>query len=322
MALTIDTQDLENYPGITKTVTIDNEKLVPVGYDGDEQFSLSYSTSAYSDNEDFTAVQDLYITDLKVGWHKSSGFAGSSGKFALDATHNSFKLKLDTTISGSDGNGYYTVTLDYNENLTPVTGESIANDMEEKIRNLSLVTGDTGYALAYRNSTVTFSENKFWVFSGTMGRYYTGTSRSSVDIKSASSDDCLTVLGFDIGWKSEDLDELAVREALVTQNYIFGETELYIQAGTSFSDGDCMYITDGTNSDYFVVASGTNDTTVHLTASGSVGSITNSYTANMAKIQIMKQQDPDGGPKMYYDSVDKINRHGLELIMSQIDYSS
>jgi hypothetical protein len=61
---------------------------------------------------------------------------------------------------------------------------------------------------------------------------------------------------------------------------------------------------------------------VEVTASGTTGSITNNYTANVSKIQLLREQDPDGGPKQYYDSVDKINRHGLELIMSQIDYSS
>ncbi len=322
MSLTIDTQDLDNYPGIVKTVTIDNEKLVPVGYDGDEQFALSYSTSAYSDNTDFTSIQTLYSTDLKVGWHKSSGFAGSSGKFALDSTHNSLKIKLDTTVSGSDGNGYYTIVLDYDDGGLPLTGEAIATDMEDKIRDLTLVTADTGYSLAYRNATVEFTENKFWIFSGTMGRYYTGISRSSVDIIDTTVSGCLALLGFDIGWRSESLSAVTPTESLVTTDYTVGDTTLYIQSGTGFSAGDCMYITDGTNSNYFVAVSATDDTDVEVTASGTTGSITNNYTASVSKIQILREQDPDGEPKLYYDSVDKINRHGLELIMSQIDYSS
>lgn len=319
MSLTIDTQDLDNYPGIVKTVTIDNEKLVPIGYDGDEQFALSYSTSAYSDNTNFTAIQTLYSTDLKVGWHKSSGFAGSSGKFALDSTHNSLKIKLDNTVSGTDGNGYYTIVLGYD--AAPLTGEVIAKDMETKIRNLSLVVADTGYSLAYRNATVEYTENKFWVFSGTMGRYYTGSNKSSVDIKDPTVSGCAAVLGFDIGWKSEDLASVAALEALVTSNYTVGDTTLYIQSGTTFSGGDCMYITDGTNYDYFVVVSGTG-TNVYVPSAGAAGAIDHNYTANVSKVQILREQDPDGEPKMYYDSVDKINRHGLELIMSQIDYSS
>ncbi len=83
-----------------------------------------------------------------------------------------------------------------------------------------------------------------------------------------------------------------------------------------------MVITDGTNKDYFIVASGINDTDAYVPASGTTGYITNNYTANAAKIQILREQDPDGEPKLYYDSIDSIGRHGLELLMSQIDYSS
>lgn len=322
MALTVDTQDLDNYPGIVKQITIDNEKIIPLGYDGDEKFSISYTTSAYSDNDNLTTIQDVYTTDLKVGWFKSSGFAGSSGKFALSSTVNSFKLKLDSTVSGTDGSGYYTIVLDYNANNIPVRGELIADDMESKIRNLSLVTGDAGYALAYANATVVYVDNKFWVFSGTMGKEYTGEFKTSVDIQPGATNDCTTILGFNLGWASESLAVLTPLESPVTQSYTVGDTTLYIQPGTAFAAGECMLITDNTNKDYFVVVSGTNDTMVTVTASGAVGSITHNYTANASKIQVLREQDPEGEPKMYYDSIDKINRHGVEQVMAQIDYSS
>lgn len=322
MALTVDTQDLDNYPGIVKQVTLDNEKIIPLGYDGDEKFSISYITSAYSDNVNLTTIQDIYITDLKVGWYKSSGFAGSSGKFALSALVNKFKLKLDDTVSGTDGNGYYTVVLDYNEDSIPRRGELIADDMEVKIRNLTLETGDAGYALTYANATVVYLANKFWIFSGTMGKDYTGDYKTSVDVKSADTEDCITILGFNLGWGSQELAALTPLESVVTQNYTLGDTELYIQPGTAFSVGDCMLITDNTNKDYFVVVSGTNDAMVTVTASGTIGSITHGYIANESKIQVLREQDPEGEPKMYYDSIDKINRHGVEQVMAQIDYSS
>ena len=325
MALNIDTQDLDNYPGIVKRVTIDNEKIVPVGYDGDEQFTLGYATSAYSDATNRTAIQDTYITDLKVGWHKSSGFAGSSGKFSLDSTHTDFKIKVDTTASGSDGNGYYTITLDYNDDERQITGEIIADDMETKIRALSLETPDVGFALAYSNVTVEYYENRFWVFSGTMGRYYTGSSRSSVHVKAADTNDCSVVLGFNLGWTSQELDSAGGgREALVGSSYTTDTTPLTISAGTGVDAGDAILITDGTNTDYFTALAGTTDTSIVVPVSGTNGyvGIANSYTVTVSKVQILKSQDPDGEPKLWYDSVDKINRHGLEIIMSQIDYSS
>ena len=50
MALNVDTQDLTNYPGINKRVTLEVDSLVPYGYEGDEQIVLVVSTTAYSDN--------------------------------------------------------------------------------------------------------------------------------------------------------------------------------------------------------------------------------------------------------------------------------
>ncbi|GAG71184.1 unnamed protein product, partial [marine sediment metagenome] len=183
-------------------------------------------------------------------------------------------------------------------------------------------TGDIGFALAYANATVTYAANKFWIFSGTMGKYYVGDSRTSVVVEPGATNDCSVVLGFNLEHTSQTLDAYAALESIVTQNYTIGDTTLYIQAGTGFSAGDCMYVSDGTNYDYFVVVSGTDDTDVKVTASGTDGSITHDYTASEAMIQILRPQDPEGEPKMYYDSVDKVNRHGVEMVMAQIDYSS
>ena len=38
MAINLDVQDLVNYPGTVKRVTIDTEVVVPAGSDGDEKF--------------------------------------------------------------------------------------------------------------------------------------------------------------------------------------------------------------------------------------------------------------------------------------------
>jgi hypothetical protein len=65
MSISIDTQDLVNYPGNVKRVTIDQESVVPQGFEGDSQFMLSFSTTAYSDITAKTKIQDLYVTDFK-----------------------------------------------------------------------------------------------------------------------------------------------------------------------------------------------------------------------------------------------------------------
>jgi len=64
MALSISTQDLINYPGNVKTVLADQAQIVPTGYEGDEQFVLKFSTNAYSNNINYTAIQDIYVTSI------------------------------------------------------------------------------------------------------------------------------------------------------------------------------------------------------------------------------------------------------------------
>ena len=72
MAINIDTQDLVNYPGTVKRVTVDQEQVVPQGYEGDEQFMLSFSTTAYSDNTARTRIQDNYVTYfIKEEWYNT-----------------------------------------------------------------------------------------------------------------------------------------------------------------------------------------------------------------------------------------------------------
>lgn len=326
MAINVDTQDLENYPGTIKRVTLDQEQVVPTGYEGDEQFMLSFSTTAYSDNVNRTRIQDLYVTGYKAGWCRSSGFTGSAGKFDLTSSANTLRIKLDATVSGSDGSGYYPITLDYNIDTTPIAGEIVAADMEIKIRALvsSLNTADAGLDMAYRNASVEYLGGKFWIISGTVSPFFSGSNRSSVKILPGATNDASAALGFDLATDSESLASAAVKEALVSTNYTVGNTTLYISTGTSVAIGDCMMITDGTNTDYFPVLGVATDTDITVPVSGTNGfdGISNNYTANEAKVQILKEQDPSATPTMYYDSIDKITRFGLKSIINQIDYSS
>lgn len=325
MAINIDTQDLVNYPGTTKRVTLDQDSIVPTGEEGDEKYVLKFSTTAYSDNDNSTAIQDMYITNFKAGWCKSSGFAGSGGKYDLDSTHYNLKVKLDATVSGTDGSGYYTIALDYNVDETPITGDAIAADMEEKIRALTMETADTGFSLSYINCSVYHQEGKFWIISGSAGSYYTGSNRSSVKVATASTNDCSTELGFNLELDSETLDAVAVREALLGSNYTTNTTPLTIGAGTGVAAGDSLMITDGTNTDYFTAISGTTDTSIVVATSGnnSYVGIANSYTTTSgALIQKLRRQDPEGRPTMWYTDIDAISRFGVKSIINQIDYSS
>jgi hypothetical protein len=328
MAISISTQDLINYPGTVKTVTVDQTTMVPTGFEGDEQYVQKFSTNAYSDITNTTAIQDIYVTSFKTGWCKSSGFAGSGGKFGVDSTHNKLNIKIDasTTTSGSSvGNGYYEITLDYNLDETPIGGSVIAADMEEKIRAISLHTEDTGFSMSYLNASVEYLNGKFYIVSGSIGNYFTGSDRSSVKVLPAATNDCSNELGFNLPLDSETLAGIAVKETYITADYTADTTPLTIAAGTGVTAGDCLMITDGTSTDYFTAISGTTSTSVVVPTSSSnnyVGIANNYTTASGARVQVLRQQDPDGRPTMWYTDVDSIVRWGIKSIVNQIDYSS
>lgn len=324
MVINIDTQNIDQYPGIIKRVSVDQEKIVPMGFEGDEQFVITVGTSAYSDNVSRTQIQDLYITDFVSGWCKSSGFKGVGGKFALDSSHNELKVRLDSTVSGSDGSGYYTISLAHSNGVA-IPGEVIAEDMESKLRNVECVTADAGHQLAYKNSVVEFKNGKFWIVSGSIGRYYTGPYRSSVSVAAADSNDCSSILGFDINMTSEGLANNTVAQALLTQDYTADTNTLYISAGAGVEAGNCIMIKDSNgNKEYVSVlaVSGTELTIPTNSSNGYIG-ITNNYlVADSSYIQVLKEQDPDAQPTPWFDNVDSLIRYGVSSIINQIDYSS
>jgi hypothetical protein len=328
MAITVSTQDLINYPGTVKTVTVDQTSMVPTGQEGDEKYVQKFSTGAYSSIANTTAIQDIYVTKFKTGWCKSSGFAGAGGKFDVDSTHNKFNVKIDatTTVTGSNiGDGYYEITLTYNADDTPIAGSTVAEDIETKIRAIALHTEDTGFSLAYMNASVEYSNGKFYIVSGSVGSYFSGEDRSSVKVMAASSNDCSKELGFNLPLDSQTLDGIAIKESYITVDYTTNTTPLTIAAGTSVDPGDCLMITDGTNVDYFTAVSGTTDNSVVVPTNGnnSYIGITNSYTtASGARVQILRQQDPEGIPTMWYTDIDAIVRWGIKSLVNQIDYSS
>ena len=320
MAINVDTQDLTNYPGNVKRVTIDQESVVPQGYEGDEQFMLSFSTTAYSNIVSRTQIQDYYITNFKSGWCKSSGFTGT--KFALDSTHNSLEIKIDSTTSGIS-DGYYRITLSHN-NGVPVDADVVAAAMETKIRDIAdtLTDNDLGYRLAYMNAVVEFKGGRFWIVSGSTGRWYSGENKSSVKVRASSVNDCSELLGFDLATDSETVDSLAVKEALVMTDLagstISGTTSITINQSVGASIHDCMLITDGTNTDYFQISNVSGGTSIEFDGTP----VANDYLASKAKVQLLREQDPDADPTLWFDDVDKITRHGIKTMINQIDYSA
>lgn len=324
MAINVDTLNIEEFPGVTKRVTVDLEAATFTDSLGDEKYVINTSTSAYSDNTNRTSIQDIYIREDAIGWCKSSGLVGAGGKFALDSSHYKLKIKVDATVSGTSGDGYYDVVLAYDANGLALRGDVIAADMQDKINAIVCSGVDTGYQLAYKCATVEFKDNRFWVTSGNIGRYYTGPYRSSVKIKDATTSGCAAILGFDMSVDSETLAGVVVPETLVTSSYTANTSTLYIGAGTGVVSGTCCMITDGVEKDYFTVlgVSGGTDLTVPTSATNGYTGIAHNYTANAAKVQIMKEQDPDNKPNSWCESVDDLIRYSVKNMVSVIDYSS
>lgn len=327
MAITLDVQDLDNFPGTIKRVTLDVDTIVPTGGEGDEKIMLKASTTAYSDNTARTAIQSIYAAGAKVGWAKSNGLAGSAGKFALTSSAYKLGICLDATVSGtylaSTGKYCYEVSLAYNDS-TPLSGESIAADMQEKIRSITVVSADTGYQLAYSNCSVSYTGGKFIIASGSVSNSYTNADRSSVHIAPGNTMDCSKILGLEHPLTSEYVAQQSVAEAYVATNYTAGTTPLVIGAGTGVAAGNALYITNGTDSDYFtaLTVSGTS-ITVAVTATNGFNGITHNYTtASGSYVQVLKKQDPDVKPTSYFDDIDSVMRYMAKNIVNQIDFSS
>ncbi len=148
--------DLDNYPDNGKTVTVALASIVPVGAEGDERWVISSSTTGYSDITNRTAIQDLYIRDIRAGWAKSSGLKG--GVFTIAAANKTLGIKMDSIATT------YYIVLETGNNLS---ADAVAADMETKIRAIPTAwpwsTSDSGYELAYLNASVEFENNRFQI---------------------------------------------------------------------------------------------------------------------------------------------------------------
>jgi hypothetical protein len=156
--------------------------------------------------------------------------------------------------------------------------------------------------------------------SGSVGKYYSGANRTSVKVRASSVNDCSDILGFNVSIDSEIIDSIGVKEALVLSGYTTtsGTGTITISANVGAVINDCMLITDGTNTDYFQISDITGGTIIEFDGS----KVSNSYSASKAKVQLLREQDPDAGPSLWFDDIDKITRYGLKSMINQIDYSS
>lgn len=318
MATNITVFDLENYPDNNKTVTVDVTKVTPVGSEGDEKWVMSFVTSAFSSISNSTAIQDIYVQEVRAGWAKSSGLVGTGGNFSVNTTPEGKTLGIKLDASGQ----IYYIELDTGNNIG---GDTIAADMETKIRAIPATDfwSSSDDQLAYINASVEFTNGKFYIISGTVSPFYTGVNRSSVAVTASGSDAAYSTLGFNLSIDSESIASTVVNESLVSSSYTTDNSPLSVDTLTVVA-GDALTITDGTNTDYFIALDGTTATSIVVAVSGTNGyvGIANSYTLTVSKVQVLKLQDPDQAPVAIYDEVDEIMRWGIKSVVNQIDFSS
>lgn len=317
MATNVTVYDLDNYPDNSKIVSIDLKTVIPVGEEGDEKWVLQFYTTAYSDNTLRTAIPDIYIRDIKAGWAKSSGLVGIGGKFTLDSDSNTLGIQIDNS-----SNIYY-IELETGNNMTSA---AISSDMEDKIRAIpdQVDFDDAEYTSAYRNTSVEMKNGKFYIISGSMSPYYTGSDKSSVSVTASGVDTCVDVLGFNLMTSSEAIAGTAIKEALLGSNYTAGTSSMTINTGTAVVAGRALHITDGVNEDYFTALSGTTDSSIVIATQSTNGfdGVANSYVASEAKIQLLLPSDPDNEPLPYYTDIDGVVRWGIKCTANAIDFSS
>lgn len=316
MATNVTVYDLDNYPDNAKTVTTDQTTVVPTGAYGDEKWVLSFTTSAYSDNTNLTAIQDIYVQDLKAGWIKSSGLV--SGPYVVAVSSNSLGVKIDNSSQ------YYYIGV----TIGSYGGDSLASELQGKIRNIPTTSGigwsSSDDSLAYKNAIVEYNDGKFRVVSGSVGSFYTGSSRSSVQVSASGTDTLHDDLGFNLGVDSETLASAAANETTVVSTYTGGTSPISISADIGATTGDAMMITNGTTTEYFTVLSGTaTSLEVAIIDPHTFDAIAGTYSGSgVSKVQLLRVQDPEQEPNSYYTTVDGAVRWGLLSVINQIDFSS
>ena len=318
MAVNVSVYDLVNYPDNSKTVTVDIKQVTPIGYEGDEQWVISCVTSAYSDNTDRTAIQDIYIQNMRHGWAKGMEAAGPF--VIVSGTNQAFEIKIDadTTWRHID--------------ITPDTysGDALADWLEAAIRNLDDTVSST-YQLAYMNMSVKYEDGRFQFVSGSVSEWFTGANKSAVTINTGTLDlkdgeGVAADLGLDFPMTTESLASFESLEARVdtfhgAESTVLGVKE-YNWTDTDTISGSVFAITtDNTNWEYFICTGGTVSSLNLVGADPSTGLIS-AYNDGDKLIMYDGPQDPQASPTAWNSEVDGVVRWGIKSIANQIDYSS
>jgi hypothetical protein len=330
MAVNVSVYDLVNYPDNSKTVTVDIKQVTPIGYEGDEQWVVSCVTTAYSNNTDRTAIQDIYIQNMRQGWLKGME---ASGPFTITSgTNAGFEIKLDADPTWR----HIDIPTD------TYTGDALADWLETEIRALNSVVSST-YQLAYMNMSVKYEDGRFQFVSGSASEDFIGANRSSVAINAdtldkpgpGGQDPCAHTLGLDFPSTSESLATFAAKEGRVDGSYTAGNTTLntkeYGWDATTFSGAVYAITSDLVEEggfenstvtyEYFICVGGS-PSAMTIRGAHASGGLLNNYDPDDKIVMFDGPQDPQAVPTAWNSEVDGVVRWGIKSIANQIDYSS
>jgi hypothetical protein len=304
MAVNVSIFDLENFPSNPKTVTVDITELVPFGNNGEDTWVVSAITTATASGG--AAIQRLYISATKFGWAKSSGL--KTGPYSVNGSQKHLKVSIDEDISEA-------AEVALTESVLPIGGNALASDLQTQINDTARVGGAKEGNLAYLNAIVRFVDGRFEIISGTASDSYEGANKSSVAVADGvTTTGLLGELGFDINFTSEVQASTEVKQTSLASSYTSGTT-LSVVDGSVVTGGDCIAVTDGTNTEFRGVQSvSVNDI---IMASG----MANTY-ASESLVQVLSLRDPSGEPAAAYTDIDDYVKFSINSIANQIDFSS
>jgi len=301
MALTENIRDLINYPSVTKTVTLDLQKIIPIDEEGDEKYVLYSAAGTGSVDVNGDAIGKIYIRNFKAGYARSSGKKNSP--FNVTSGSKTFRISID-------GSSYENITLNEGNGLT---GETVSDDMQNKINALYSTTQSGN--LAFLNATVEFKNNAFLLVAGSVSNTYVGTGKSSVALSSGTTNDISIALGLDNSYTSEALSSKQATETVLTSLYTASGSALTVESIVGLSAGEAITISDGINREYSVI-SGVATSTINLYVP-----LNNNY-ASGSVVQKIFERDPRAELASPYTTIDDITRFSLRSIANQIDFSS
>jgi len=304
MAQSEQVRDLINNPSVTKTVTLDMDKVVPLDNEGDEVYVSVGSTANTAVGG--SSITPIYVREFKSGYFKSSGF--KTEPFTIDSSANAMEVSMDGSTARE-------IIL---EEGTGLSGENIADDIRDKLSALAAASAVEEGNLSFLNCTVTWKNNRFSIISGSISSNYTGVGKSSVEVTAATSNDVSVLLGFDLGVSSQAISSKRSVESKLSADFTASGTTLNLVSVEDMAAGEAYTIFDATNRGYFVAED--------VTASGSTitvasGAVTNSYSTG-AGVQKIYERDADSELASPHETIDDIYRHILKSVANQIDFTS